>query len=85
VTYDLKIWQVEGCERGRLVYERRGLTTPEHPMEESLAPASRYFWSVRARFALDARPTATRWAHVDATHCFPNDIPDWQYHRFTTP
>jgi hypothetical protein len=85
VTYDLKIWAVEGCERGWLIYERAGLAAPEHPIEEALAPASRYFWSVRARFALDDRPMATRWSHFDVMTCFPNDIADWQYHRFITP
>ena len=85
VTYDLKIWQVEGCERGQPVYERTGLVAPEHVMEQALAPASRYFWSVRARFTLDDRPMVTRWAHYDVMTCFPNDIADWQYHRFITP
>lgn len=60
VTYELKTWNAEGRERGRLVYERTGLVTSEHPMEESLAPASLYFWSVLARFAIDGRPMATR-------------------------
>jgi len=85
VTYDLKIWQEESCERGRPVYERSGLVAPEHVVEEALAPASRYFWSVRARFTLDGRPMVTRWAQFDAMSCFPNDIADWQYFRFVTP
>jgi hypothetical protein len=85
VTYELKIWEAEGCERGRLIYERTGLAAPEHLLEDSLQPATRYFWSMRARFALDGRPTATRWAHFDVMNCFPNDITDWQYHRFVTP
>ena len=85
VRYDLKIWQAEGCERGRLVYERRGLPTPEHAMEVSLAPASRYFWSVRARFAVDGQPMAMRWANFNLMSCFPHEVPDWLYHRFVTP
>jgi hypothetical protein len=85
VTYDLKIWQEEGCERGRPVYERTGLATPAHVVEEALAPASRYFWSVRARFTLDDRPMVTRWAHFDVMSCFSNDMADWQYYRFITP
>lgn len=85
VTYDLKIWQEEGCERGRPVYERTGLVGPEHVVEEALAPASRYFWSARARFTLDGQPMVTRWSHFDAMTCVPNDMADWQYYRFVTP
>jgi len=85
VTYDLKIWREEGCERGLPVYERSGLTRPEHLLERSLAPGTRYFWSVRARFTLASRPMVTRWSHFDPTTCFPADIADWQYHRFVTP
>ena len=87
VTYDLKMWEVEGCERGRLIYERKGLAEPEHLMEESLAPASRYFWSVRARFVFNGRSMATRWAFFDAftRNCFSNDLYSWQYYRFISP
>jgi hypothetical protein len=85
VTYDLKIWEAESCERSRLVYERTGLLTPVHQIEESLEPASRYFWSVRAKYTLDGWMMATRWAHFDPHTCYPNDITDWQYHRFITP
>ena len=85
VTYELKLWEVENCERGRLVYARTALAAPEHRLETLLLPASRYFWSVRARFTQGGQPSATRWAHFDPTTCFPNDIADWQYHRFVTP
>jgi hypothetical protein len=67
------------------VYERTGLPAPEHRVETPLAPGSRYYWSFRARFAAGERPTAMRWAHFDPVTCFPNDIADWQYHRFATP
>lgn len=85
VTYELKIWQAEGCERGWPVYERIGLVNPEHTLQQPLAPATRYFWSVRARFTLGGRPAVTPWSFFDATTCFPNDIADWEYHRFVTP
>lgn len=85
VTYDLKIWETEEGERSRLVYTRTGLPNPEHAMEESLAPDSRYFWSVRARFSSDGQPMATRWAHSSGGSCFANDLKDRQYHRFATP
>lgn len=87
VAYDLKIWEAEDCDRGRLIYQRTGLVGPEHLMEESLAPASRYFWSVRARFDFDGLPMVTRWAFFDtySRNCFSNDLHNWQYHRFITP
>lgn len=85
VTYDLRIWREEGCERGRPVYERSGLSAPVHRLEQPLAPESRYFWSVRARFVVEDRAMVTRWSHFDPLTCFPNDIADWQYHRFATP
>lgn len=85
VSYDLKIWREEGCERGHLVYERSGLATPDHTLEQPLEPASRYFWSVRARFLLHGRPNSTPWSFHDLTTCFANDVADWQYLRFSTP
>lgn len=89
VAYDLKIWEAERCEPGRLVYERTGLSSPEHLLETSLAPAQRYFWSFRARFAVDGRSMATDWAFFDAYSCRPGDsVPEWwgeKNHRFMTP
>ncbi|HZP93388.1 MAG TPA: hypothetical protein VFB20_10970 [Burkholderiales bacterium] len=89
VTYDLKIWEAEGCERGRLVYERTGLPAPEHRLETALEPGQRYFWSFRARFTVDGRPMAMRWAFYDPYSCDADDrAPEWsgcKYHRFMTP
>ena len=85
VSYELRIWAVEACERGAVVYERVGLPAPEHALETPLEPATRYFWSVRARFSLDARPMATRWSHFDPMVCAPDNVRDWEHHRFTTP
>lgn len=85
VSYELKIWRAEDCERGRLVYERSGLAVPEHTLEQPLEPGSRYFWSARARFLVEGRPNTTPWSFFDATTCFPNDVADWQYLRFITP
>lgn len=85
VSYDMKIWEAENCERGRLVYERTGLSLPEHQLDEALKPAQRYFWSFRARFAIDGQPMATRWSFLDLNGCHPGDITDWMYYRFATP
>lgn len=93
VTYDLRIWDVDShhisghFRRNRLFYERTGLAAPEHTMEVSLAPATKYVWSVRARFVFVGRPMATRWATryaVEST-CFLDDIPEWGYSNFKTP
>lgn len=85
VSYELKIWRAEDCERGHPVYERSGLALPAHTLEQPLEPGSRYFWSVRARFLMDGKPNTTPWSFFDATSCFANDVTDWQYWRFVTP
>jgi hypothetical protein len=85
VTYDVRIWEVEDCERGRRVYERTGLARPEHPLEQSLRPGTRYYWAVRARFTYEGRPMVTRWSSFNPLNCHSNDVADWQYHRFVTP
>jgi hypothetical protein len=86
VTYDLKVWQVEDCARRAVVYERSGLRLPEHRLETPLAPASRYFWSVRARFTVRGRTRATPWSFfAPGTSCELAQIPDGQWHRFVTP
>lgn len=85
-TYDLRIWRVEDCVRAELVYRRRGLALPEHRLEEPLAPAQRYFWTVRARFMVDGRPAASPWAFfTPGASCFVSEIREGQYHRFITP
>jgi hypothetical protein len=92
VTYDLRIWDVDsrnistGYRRNRLFYERTGLAAPEHKLEVSLAPASHYLWSMRARFVFDGRPMATRWAenYGQVSRCFLYE-PDPKYYSFYTP
>lgn len=85
VRYDVRIWEVENCERGRLAYERVSLPEPSHRVETPLQPQARYYWSFRARFVLEGRPMAMRWASFDPVHCHPVDFSDWHYHRFATP
>lgn len=60
-VYDLRIWNAFDGAPGEIVYERMGLPRPEHRVETELAPGSTYFWSVRARFAIDGHPRALRW------------------------
>jgi len=98
VTYDLKIWDVKGCEREKLVYERTGLSAPEDRLAEPLAPSQRYYWSFRARFTFNGQPMATPWASFGglinemwpdkpyfAGECYWRDNSDWMYYRFVTP
>jgi hypothetical protein len=86
LLYDLRVWRVEDCVRAELVYQRRGLALPEHRLEETLAPAQRYFWTVRARFMAEGRPAASPWAFfTPGLSCFVSEIQEGQYHRFITP
>jgi hypothetical protein len=85
VSYELRLWEAHGCERGRLVIERSGLALPEHRVEEPLVAGQRYFWSFRARFSVHGQPMATPWSLFDPLSCAQKDSPEWQYHRFVTP
>ena len=50
-----------GPERlGGPIYSRSGLVEPGHRIEQSLAPCTKYFWTVRARFRVDGQPRVTR-------------------------
>lgn len=65
VRYDLRVWrQVQGTPP-EMVYERVGLKTAEHQMEQTLEPNTEYLWSVRPRFDLEGHPRALRWSAMD--------------------
>jgi len=61
VSYDLRIWNELDGAPGGPVYERFGLAATEHRVEAALAPASRYYWSVRMRYTADGRARTSRW------------------------
>jgi hypothetical protein len=91
VTYDLRIWDEDPAQRARpwnlqwrnrIFYERTGLAAPQHTLEAPLAPASRFWWSVRARFAMQGKPMATRW--MRQSKCFSYDL-FLGYYELTTP
>jgi len=93
VTYDLRIWDEDVDQnskrrvwtqrwRNQLIYERIDLGAPQHTLELPLVPASRYYWSVRARFVVDGRPMATRW--MRRSKCFSYDL-SLGYYEFYTP
>jgi hypothetical protein len=69
VRYDLRVWNDERGGPGDVAYERTGLAlapeggTVSHRLEAPLAAASKYLWSVRARFRLDGEERITRWSH----------------------
>jgi hypothetical protein len=90
VRYDLRIWQVRAEERGSLVYERLGLPTASHRLEQPLLPQQRYFWSIRACFTIDGANPCTPWASslvpsLGGRTCESPGIPPWNYFRFATP
>ncbi len=90
VTYDLKIWQADNGHVGKLVYSKGGIPNPYHTIESQLCSNTKYFWTVRAKFVLEGRKRATRWAcsrrpmenMIDT--CKLRQIPDRNYFRFTT-
>ena len=43
---------------------RSDLVEPRHQFEQSLAPCTKYFWTVRADFRIDGRPRLTEWANL---------------------
>lgn len=62
---DYKYSWMYGCrdtDPGELVYSQQGIGQPEHTLETTLQPDSRYFWSVRAHFTLAGRRRATQWS-----------------------
>jgi hypothetical protein len=61
IRYDLRIWQTINNAPPQIVYERRALTVPTHALDHPLAPATRHFWSIRARFEVNGRTQAIRW------------------------
>ncbi len=85
VMYDLRIWEVVGWTRGKLIYEHTGLPEPRFQPENPLKPDQRYFWSFRARFKYDGQPMVTRWASLRGGNCNRDLIPVNNYYRFATP
>ena len=98
VTYELRIWRAEGEPGDSRVfplvraYERKGLTQPEHVVEEPLVPVTQYVWTVRARFDLGAESRVTQWSvllptnrHKELPARHDATIPSRGYYRFMTP
>ena len=84
VTYELRIWDGSASAANKLEYARNGLALPEHRLEKPLEPATRYLWSVRARFTLGGTRRVTEWGMAGLTlrnHTVPNP----SCFRFETP
>ena len=85
VTYDFIIAREENSAPVAVVYRREGLVSPRLALETPLAPATRFWWTVRARFMLDGRERVTEWSTTSccrgATVVSPSDA---SYH-FETP
>lgn len=62
VRYDVVIARESNLAPAEIVYHGEGLGEPRVTLQTALLPGSRYFWTVRARFVLDARERVTEWA-----------------------
>lgn len=90
VTYDVKIWRAEKETPGEVVYARQGLPAPSHRLERPLEAATKYFWTVRARFELDGDPRVIEWGAIStAPAASPLRrsplVPNPAHYRFKTP
>lgn len=62
IRYDLLVARENNLAPAEIVYRRDGLSGTSHSVQTALRPATRYFWTVRARFELDGRERVTEWA-----------------------
>lgn len=72
VSYDVRIWRASDIDPPALVYERWGLPSSTHRVEEELRPATGYLWSVRARYVVDGQPRAIRWSASELPYHHPS-------------
>ena len=91
VTYDLRIWRGDRRRPLELVFERKGLTAPEHQLAKPLAPGTRYFWTVRARFEIGGNPRVLEWGTRRRSLGMAGEgrrwpvVPSPFFYRFDTP
>ncbi len=89
-TYDLKMWRADTNNLpGELIYRREGIPTSPHTIDQPLEPATKYFWTVRARFDLDGQTRVTPWAVTRYRSGYApstlDRITNPFYYYFTTP
>lgn len=85
VRYDLLVASEHNLVPVEIVYRRTGLPDAAHALEVALPPASRYFWTVRARFQLDGRERVTPWAGLYVYGAERQTAPSRLSYRFRTP
>lgn len=85
VKYELMVAREENMAPGEIVYRQEGLPLPEHAINLSLGPDSRYFWTVRARFELDGRSRVTEWGSTHFAAREKITAPSQYSYRFRTP
>lgn len=91
VTYELRIWRGDILRPLELVFERKGLTAPEHKLAKPLAAATRYFWTVRARFEIGGNPRVLEWGSRRRSLGMAGEgrrwpvVPNPFFYRFDTP
>jgi len=84
VRYDLLIAREKDGTPAEIVYRREGLPAPRHRLEKPLEAATRYFWTVRARFELDGRTQLTEWSGTGAETADRLGAPSRRSFRFRT-
>ena len=85
VRYDLVVAREHNLAPAEVVYRREGLPNTMHTIETSLSPATRYFWTVRARFELDGRERVTEWGSTSVWIRGQQTSPSPVSYRFKTP
>jgi len=85
VKYDLVIAREHNLAPAEVVYRREGLSDTAHTIETSLSPATRYFWTVRARFELDGRQRVTEWGSTLISAHERVTAPSGSSYLFKTP
>lgn len=83
LTYDLRVWRVEGGYPVELAYVREALPEPHHTLAEPLQPATEYAWSSRARLEVEGQVRLTDWRVTYGTRF--GVLPHPLYPRFRTP
>jgi len=83
VTYELRVWRLEGGYPAELVYMRAGLPEPRHTLSTPLRPGTEYAWASRTRLEVEGHVRLTDWRAPQGTRfgVLPNPL----YSRFTTP
>lgn len=85
VRYDVVVARERHGAPDAIVFERRGIAAAELRIEPPLAPATRYFWSVRPRFVLDGRERVGEWSRLGDAPAAATSAPTQMSFRFRTP